>query len=124
MAMVSVNPATEKELRRFDEHTEADIDRALARAWTVRSAWRERPVALRAARFAELAAHLRHERPRLATLLTSEMGKPIIEAEAEVEKCAWTADWYARHLEAMLAPRRVESTATESIVRFQPLGVI
>jgi acyl-CoA reductase-like NAD-dependent aldehyde dehydrogenase len=124
MAMVSVNPATEKELRRFDEHTETDIDSALARAWTVRSAWRERPVALRAARFAELAAHLRHERPRLATLLTCEMGKPIVEAEAEVEKCAWTAAWYARHLEAMLAPRRVESTATESFVRFQPLGVI
>jgi acyl-CoA reductase-like NAD-dependent aldehyde dehydrogenase len=52
------------------------------------------------------------------------MGKPIVEAEAEVDKCAWTAEWFAEHAEAMLAPRPVASTATESYVRFQPLGVI
>jgi succinate-semialdehyde dehydrogenase/glutarate-semialdehyde dehydrogenase len=82
------------------------------------------PVSSRAARFTELAAHLRHSRPRLAGLLTAEMGKPIVEAEAEVDKCAWTAEWFAEHAEAMLARRHVESTATESLVRFQPLGVV
>jgi len=124
MAIVSVNPTTGEELRRFDEHGWADVDRALDRAWTARLAWRETPPGARAARFAEVAAHLRHERPRLAGLLTVEMRKPIVEAEAEVEKCAWTADWYAEHAEGMLAPRSVPTTATESYVRFQPLGVI
>src|SRR5256714_15605242 len=52
------------------------------------------------------------------------MGKPIVEAEAEVEKCAWTAEWFAEHAEAMLAPRPVESSATASYVSFQPLGVV
>jgi succinate-semialdehyde dehydrogenase/glutarate-semialdehyde dehydrogenase len=124
MAIVSVNPATEEELRRIEEHAWTDVDRALDRAWAARSVWRDTPVQARAVRFAEIAAHLRHERPRLATLLTAEMGKPIGEAEAEVEKCAWTAAWYAEHAEAMLAPRVVRSAATESFVRFQPLGVI
>jgi succinate-semialdehyde dehydrogenase / glutarate-semialdehyde dehydrogenase len=124
MAIVSVNPATGEELRRFDGHGRADVERALERAWAARPAWRDTAPGARAARFAEIAAHLRHERPRLAGLLTGEMGKPIVEAEAEVEKCAWTADWYAEHAEAMLAPREVPSTATESYVRFQPLGVI
>jgi acyl-CoA reductase-like NAD-dependent aldehyde dehydrogenase len=124
MAIRSVNPTTEEELARFEEHTPADVDRALARAWDAREAWRDTAVGSRAGRFAELAAYLRHERPRLGGLLTAEMGKPIVEAEAEAEKCAWTAEWFAEHAEAMLAPRRVESSATESFVRFEPLGVV
>ena len=114
MGIRSVNPATEEELARFEEHTADDVERALARAWDARAGWRDTPVSSRAARFAELAAYLRHDRPRLATLLTAEMGKPIVEAEAEVDKCAWTAEWFAEHAEAMLAPRRVESSASES----------
>src|SRR5499427_2955453 len=124
MTIRSVNPATEEELASFEEHTADDVERALARAWDARGAWRDTPVSSRAARFAELAAYLRHDRPRLATLLTAEMGKPIVEAEAEVEKCAWTAEWFAEHAEALLAPRPTASAATESYVRFQPLGVV
>jgi succinate-semialdehyde dehydrogenase/glutarate-semialdehyde dehydrogenase len=52
------------------------------------------------------------------------MGKPIVEAEAEVEKCAWTATWFAENGERLLAEEPVDSTGTESYVRFQPLGVI
>jgi len=124
MAILSVNPATGAELARFDEHTWQQVDRALDRAWAARESWALTSAGSRASRFAELAATLRHEKPRLATLLTAEMGKPILEAEAEVEKCAWTAEWFAEHAETMLAPRRVESSATESYVSFQPLGVV
>ena len=124
MAIHSVNPTTEEELARFEEHTPAEVDRVLARAWGAREAWRDTPVGSRASRFAELAAYLRHDRPRLAALLTAEMGKPIVEAEAEIDKCAWTAEWFAEHIDVMLAPRPVQSTATESFVRFQPLGVV
>jgi succinate-semialdehyde dehydrogenase/glutarate-semialdehyde dehydrogenase len=124
MAMVSVNPATEKELARFDEHSWEVIDRALDRARASRQVWRDTPVGSRAARFTDVAAHLRRERTRLSTMLTAEMGKPIVEAEAEVEKCAWTAEWFAEHVEQLLAPRPVTSTGSESYVRFQPLGVV
>ena len=124
MPIQSVNPATEEELASFEEHTPEDVERALARAWTARQGWRDTPVSSRAARFAELSAYLRHDRPRLAALLTAEMGKPVVEAEAEVDKCAWTAEWFAEHVEAMLAPLSVPANATESYVRFQPLGVV
>jgi succinate-semialdehyde dehydrogenase/glutarate-semialdehyde dehydrogenase len=124
MAMRSVNPTTGEELARFDGHTAEDVERALARAWAVREPWRDTPVDARAVRFEELAAWLRHQRPRLAAMLTAEMGKPIVEAEAEVEKCAWSAAWFAGHAESMLSPRPVRSTATESYVTFQPLGVV
>src|SRR5437016_1740634 len=71
-----------------------------------------------------VAGVLRADKSRYAALLTSEMGKPIVEAEAEIEKCAWTAGWFAENGERLLAEQRVESTGAESYVRFHPLGVI
>src|SRR5690242_14730183 len=71
-----------------------------------------------------VAGVLRADKSRYASLLTSEMGKPIVEAEAEVEKCAWTAGWFAENAERLLADQPLESTASVSYVRFQPLGVI
>src|SRR5262249_12261148 len=113
MAIVSINPATGAELPRFDEHNWRQVAAALDRAWTARRPWSETRPGSRASRFAELASLLRHEKPRLGALLTAEMGKPITEAEAEVEKCAWTAEWCAAHAEAMLTPQRGESSATQ-----------
>ncbi|MBO0682488.1 MAG: aldehyde dehydrogenase family protein, partial [Candidatus Dormibacteraeota bacterium] len=124
MAIVSINPATEDQLASFEEHTWEQVDAALQRAHETRHAWRDAGFGARAARFTELAAYLRAEKARLSALLTAEMGKPIVEAEAEVEKCAWTADWFAENGERMLLPRTVESSASESYVRFQPLGVV
>src|SRR2546426_372752 len=79
---------------------------------------------MRASLMRSVAGVLRTDRSRSASLLTSEMGKRIVEAEAEIEKCAWTASWMAENGERLLAEEPVESTATESYVRFQPLGVI
>ena len=124
MPIVSINPATEEELARFEEHTWDEVDLALQRAWEARLPWREAGFAARTARVAELATQLRQQKARLAGLLTAEMGKPLAEAEAEVEKCAWTAEWYAENAEALLADREMKSNATLSYVRFQPLGVV
>jgi acyl-CoA reductase-like NAD-dependent aldehyde dehydrogenase len=52
------------------------------------------------------------------------MGKPIVEAEAEIEKCAWNCDYYAEHASAMLAPEQAPIGARESYVQFQPLGLV
>jgi succinate-semialdehyde dehydrogenase/glutarate-semialdehyde dehydrogenase len=71
-----------------------------------------------------VAGVLRADKSRFAAMMTAEMGKPIIEAEAEVEKCAWTAAWLADNAARLLADEPVESTATNSYVRFQPLGVV
>jgi succinate-semialdehyde dehydrogenase/glutarate-semialdehyde dehydrogenase len=124
MAIVSINPATEEELARFQEHTWDDVDVALQGAWEARLPWREASFAARSARLADLSAQLRQQKERLAALMTAEMGKPLVEAEAEVEKCAWTAEWYAENAEGLLADREVQSNAAVSYIRFQPLGVV
>src|SRR5690348_7481569 len=79
---------------------------------------------MRASLMRSVAGVLRADKSRYAALATAEMGKPIVEAEGEVEKCAWTASWLADNAARLLADEPVESTATRSYVTFQPLGVI
>jgi succinate-semialdehyde dehydrogenase/glutarate-semialdehyde dehydrogenase len=120
----SIDPATGRELASFPEADQAAIEAALDRAWTARHRWRDSGIGMRAALMRSVAGVLRTDKSRYAALLTSEMGKPIVEAEAEIEKCAWTANWFADNAERLLADEPVASTATESYVRFQPLGLI
>jgi succinate-semialdehyde dehydrogenase/glutarate-semialdehyde dehydrogenase len=120
----SIDPATGRELAAFPELDEAGIEAAIARAWSSRHAWRDAGLSERAALMRSVAGVIRADKARYASLLTAEMGKPIVEAEAEVEKCAWTANWFAENGERLLADDPIESTGTESYVRFQPLGVI
>jgi succinate-semialdehyde dehydrogenase/glutarate-semialdehyde dehydrogenase len=120
----SIDPATGRELASFPEADQAAIEAALDRASTARHPWRDSGIRMRAALMRSVAGVIRTDKSRYAALLTSEMGKPIVEAEAEVEKCAWTANWFAENAERLLADEPVASTATESYVRFQPLGLI
>jgi succinate-semialdehyde dehydrogenase / glutarate-semialdehyde dehydrogenase len=120
----SIDPATGRELASFPEADDQAIESAIARASEARHGWRDAGVAMRASLMRSVAGVLRADKSRYAALLTSEMGKPIVEAEAEVEKCAWTANWFAENAERLLADEPVDSTASESYVRFQPLGVI
>jgi succinate-semialdehyde dehydrogenase / glutarate-semialdehyde dehydrogenase len=120
----SIDPANGRELATFPELNAAGVEAAVERAWASRHAWRDAGLELRTAILRSAAGVLRAEKPRFAALMTSEMGKPIVEAESEVEKCAWTATWIADHAARLLADEPIESTATKSYVRFQPLGVI
>jgi len=56
--------------------------------------------------------------------MTLEMGKPIVQGEAEVDKCAWACEYYADHAEAFLAEQPRETQASRSYVRFDPLGPV
>ena len=72
----------------------------------------------------EAAQILRTRRAEYARTMTTEMGKPIVQAEAEVDKCAWVCEYYADHAEAFLAEQARETEASRSYVRFDPLGPV
>jgi len=120
----SIDPANGRELARFPELDAAGIEAAIAQAWGTRHSWRDIGVDMRATLLRSVAGVLRADKARYAALATAEMGKPIVEAEGEVEKCAWTAAGIADNAARLLADEPMESTATMSYVRFQPLGVI
>ncbi len=122
--MHSTNPATGELLARYTPHDASEIERRLARAAAAFVAWRERSFAERSALLLRVAERLRGAKEDAARLMTQEMGKPIGEARAEVDKCAWVCEYYAEHAAAMLAAEPVVTDAKESCVRFDPLGPV
>ncbi|MFI8193460.1 NAD-dependent succinate-semialdehyde dehydrogenase [Streptomyces sp. NPDC085946] len=122
--IVSTNPATGTELARYTPQSPQEVDGILDAAVSAQAAWRRRDVTDRTPLLRETARVLREGRDTYAALITAEMGKPITEARAEIEKCALTCEYYADHAPDQLADRPVASDAAESAVVHDPLGVV
>lgn len=120
----SRNPTTGEVFARHPFDTPADIDQALARAAAAAATWRQAPVEERAAGLVRLGAVLRERKDALATMMTREMGKPIAQARAEVEKCAFLCDWTAENGPKFLEPRIVAVDKGQARQEFRPLGTI
>ena len=124
MAIESRNPATGEVLRKYPAMEPAAVERILDGAQAAFGAWREVPVEERAARMAAAASVLDSARDRYARLMVEEMGKPIQQARAEIEKCAWCCRYYAEEGPRHLAPHDVATDASHSFVAYEPLGVV
>lgn len=124
MSITTINPATGDPLDSYATHTEADVDRLLGRAAAAASAWGRTSTAARAGSLARVADVLRGRCEELAHLITSEMGKPLAEARAEVEKSARTADYYSRRAVEMLSDRPVVIDGADAWIAYEPLGVV
>ncbi len=122
--MRSVDPATLEIVTDVEDHSSAQAAALLAAAAAAFPAWRDAGIPARAAVLRRAGALLRERRDALATLAVREMGKPIAQAEAEVEKCAAACEWFAEHAAAALAPETIASDATRSGVRNLPFGVV
>ena len=120
----SVNPATEEVMATFPVHSGEEIDRALNDSREASRKWRTEPLSARTDLTRRVAAYLRQNKARLAATATAEMGKPIGESEAEIEKCAWNCEYFAEHGEEFLARENRHSSGTESYLQFVPLGTI
>ncbi|CAH2405524.1 NAD-dependent succinate-semialdehyde dehydrogenase [Mesorhizobium ventifaucium] len=122
--ITSINPATGAEVVHFEPHNDAVIESALQAAAAAQRSWRQESVSERVKLLTAMARVLRSGKARYAALVTEEMGKPIVESEGEIEKCAWNCDFYADHASNYLADEPVASNASESSVVFDPLGVV
>ncbi|MBB5667505.1 succinate-semialdehyde dehydrogenase/glutarate-semialdehyde dehydrogenase [Rhizobium leguminosarum] len=122
--IVTTNPATGDRLAAYDLHDDAYVEQALAAAAGAQKIWRKHPVEERVHLLRNIAKTLRAGKSRYAEMVTREMGKPIVEAEAEIEKCAYNCDFYAEHAADYLADETLVSNASQSAVVFDPLGVV
>jgi succinate-semialdehyde dehydrogenase/glutarate-semialdehyde dehydrogenase len=123
-AFVSINPATGRRLRAYRAHSPAEVAVRLRRARAAFVAWRDWPLADRAAHLRAVARALRRRRAALAALLTAEMGKPLAQALAEIEKSAAACDYYARNARRLLAPPRLVGAPPRARVAVEPLGTV
>ena len=124
MSLQSVNPATGEVLETFAATSSRELDTIVATSHAAFLEWRTVPFKTRAERMREAAQTLRRRRAELARTMALEMGKPIAQGEAEVDKCAWVCDYYADSAEGFLAVQPRETDAKKSFVRFDPLGVV
>jgi len=123
-AIQTINPATGELLHEHAPHSREQIEHRLDRVARAFGPWRDLGFDGRAALLRRVAEHLRKFKTSFATIACIEMGKPIVEAEAEVEKCAWNCEFYAERAASYLAAEPEASSATKSYVAFRPLGVV
>ncbi len=124
MMLDSINPATEELIASYQEHALSEIEAALKQSHKAFEHWRSLSFQARGACFKKLAEKLREGKERCAELMALEMGKPITQGKAELEKCAVACDYFAENAEAFLADEVVPTEAVKSKVIFRPLGVI
>src|SRR5262245_30932785 len=120
----TVNPATGREIEAFSFYTPAQTENVLARSADSFRAFRQLSVHRRAQLFESLAGALRRNKAQLAKTISTEMGKILREAEAEIEKCAHEADWYAEHGPKMMADEPAATRPIDAYVSYLPLGPI
>lgn len=120
----TIDPTTGLVLERFEPMSASEIDAAFDRARSCFEAWRACSFEERARVLRSVAATLRSRSAGLAATMALEMGKPIVQGRAEIEKSARTCEFYAAHGAAMLADERIETEAQATWIAYRPLGVV
>jgi succinate-semialdehyde dehydrogenase/glutarate-semialdehyde dehydrogenase len=127
VAIATVNPATGETLRTFEAHSDAEVEARLALAVSGFHALRATSFAQRAEWMRATAALLESETDRIAPIMTTEMGKTLATAKAEVAKCATGMRYYAEHAESFLADQPHDAAAVKAsraYTRWLPLGPV
>ena len=124
MAIASINPASGKLFAEFVPLSSDELNLKVDRAVEAFRRFRKLPFGARAELMAKVAHILENGKRNFAEIITAEMGKTLTSAVAEVEKCAWACRYYAENAEKQLADDMVETSASRSFVRYQPLGPV
>jgi succinate-semialdehyde dehydrogenase/glutarate-semialdehyde dehydrogenase len=120
----STDPATGKIIATYKAHTDKQVEAVLNTATATFAEWRKLSFAKRSTILKKIAKEIRKEKNNLIALAASEMGKPVLQGQYEVEKCAATLEFYADRGAEFLKDEIVKTDAKKSYVSFQPLGTI
>jgi succinate-semialdehyde dehydrogenase/glutarate-semialdehyde dehydrogenase len=124
MGIATINPATGETIKTFERESASSIEAKLARSQQTFEQYRKTPMSQRAEWLNVAAEILERDKLSFGKMMTTEMGKPLKSAIAEVEKCALVCRYYAEHAADFLADVPASTDASKSFVRYQPLGVI
>ena len=118
------NPATGALLEQFEFLTDVELEQKLNQADKTARVWAGSSFAERGKLLQALAEQLHEQREALAHTISVEMGKRLVEAFGEVDKCALACSYYAENAEAMLQDEMVETPARKSLISYEPLGIV
>lgn len=120
----SINPYTGTRIASFREHTPDETRKIMNRAARSFQLWRRKPLNERSALLLRAAGVLESRKEALAGCITEEMGKPLKESLAEIEKCSWVCRYYSEKAKDFLADEPLESDGEEAYLRYDPIGVV
>ncbi|HRO67139.1 MAG TPA: aldehyde dehydrogenase family protein, partial [Pseudobdellovibrionaceae bacterium] len=124
MAVQTINPANDQILKTYQHQSYEESEKRILAAWKSFTDWKISSVKDRAARVQAWAKSLKDSRDEMARMMTLEMGKPIAQAKAEIDKCVFTCEYLATEGPKFLERKRVESPYSESWISYEPLGPI
>jgi succinate-semialdehyde dehydrogenase/glutarate-semialdehyde dehydrogenase len=124
MAIQSINPATEEVIKTFDELSASDVFREIEKSYEAFLHWRNTTFSFRKELMQNAAKVLKNGKEDYGRTMTLEMGKPIKQSYAEVEKCAWVCEYFAENAEKFLSKEYIQTDASESYVQCDPIGVV
>lgn len=122
--MKSINPYNQEVVFEHKEFTVKQVEEAIDRSQTAFTEWRKTSFEERAKLFMDLADILEKNKAKYVKVMALEIGKPISQGIAELEKCAWVCRYYAENAEKQLSVDEISTDAQESYVRYDPLGVL
>ena len=120
----SINPYNGETLAEHQEFSSEDINNALKKATSAFKSWKKTSYKERAGLLLKVAVELKQNKREYAETMTREMGKPISQAIAEVEKCAWVCEYYAENAELQLTSQEITTDAQKSYVSYEPIGIV
>ena len=122
--VTSINPYTGKEIESFKTHTKKEISEILQNADNRFYSWRETSFTERKKLMLAAASELKKNKEEYAKTMTAEIGKPIAQSIAEIEKCAWVCEYYAENAKEHMKNEIVKTDAFKSYCSYEPLGVV
>ncbi len=120
----SINPFDQSIIQNYNEMSQGEINEILEKSHKDFLDWKDVDFKIRSGKMNKAAEVLRKKSEEYSLLMTKEMGKPIAQSRAEVEKCAWVCDYYAENVEKFLMDEEIRTDASRSYVSFQPLGIV
>ena len=124
MTFQSINPFNQEIINEYEGLTTSEIDIKIEKASKGYHSWKNTSFEQRSEGLKKVAELLNTNKEKYAALITSEMGKTLSEARAEIEKCVLVCNFYAEKAEGFLSPKTTKSNNSESYVVYQPTGAI
>ncbi|NWG28186.1 MAG: NAD-dependent succinate-semialdehyde dehydrogenase [Ignavibacteriaceae bacterium] len=122
--LLSINPANLEILKTYPQMQPAEVNNIINLTNIAFEKWKETSFKFRSELMMKAANLLREKKEEYSRLMTLEMGKPIAQSRAEVDKCAWVCDYYAENAENFLSDEIIQTDASKSFVTFQPVGIV
>lgn len=123
MAIQTINPATNKVIKSFEEMSDSMLESLLTKSSEIYPLWKKTSYKERASLLYKVAKLMRENKKSLAKIITLEMGKLIAQAEAEIDLSADIFDYYATNSEQFLTDKILNPTLGSALIRHSSIGV-